>query len=105
MYGTVYRMRPKPGQEQAVVAKLEQWMEERGPKVPGAIAGYVYRSERNPGQLIGVAVFRDREAYRRNADDPEQDRWYRELRELLTADPEWEDGEILGGGQVTSRAA
>ena len=31
----------------------------------------------------------------RNGRDPEEDRWYRQLRALLEADPEWEDGEIV----------
>jgi len=47
--------------------------------------------------LIGVAIFRDRESYRANADDPDQDAWYKRLCALLEADPEWEDGVILGG--------
>ncbi|MCX2726790.1 hypothetical protein OO015_04680 [Thermomicrobium sp. 4228-Ro] len=42
-----------------------------------------------------MATFDDRESYRRNADDPEQDRWYRALRALLSEDPYWEDGEVM----------
>ena len=37
----------------------------------------------------------DRDAYRANASDPEQDRWYRRMREHLDADPEWTDGELV----------
>jgi len=96
-YGTVYRMRPKPGAEAQVVALLEEWERDRKPKVRGAIGGYVFRPENAPGQLIGVAIFRDRESYRANADDPDQDAWYQRLRALLEADPEWEDGVILVG--------
>ena len=51
-----------------------------------------------PDELILVAVFRDRESYRANADDPEQDKWYRQLREHLQADPEWTDGEVVFAG-------
>jgi len=39
-------------------------------------------------------MFDDESAYRRNAEDPAQDRRYRQLRELLVDDPEWNDGEI-----------
>ena len=39
-----------------------------------------------------MAVFADERAYRRNAAAPEQDAWYRRLREALEADPVWEDG-------------
>ena len=96
-YGTVYHMRPKPGAEPHVVALLEEWERERKPKVQGAIGGYLFKPDNRPGQLIGVAIFRDHESYRANADDPEQDAWYRRLREHLEADPEWDDGIILGG--------
>ena len=96
-YGTMYRMRPKPGAEPQVTALLEEWERERKPKVRGAIGGYVFRPDNAPDQLVGVAIFRDRESYRANAADPDQDAWYQRLRALLEADPEWEDGVILGG--------
>lgn len=100
MFGSIFRMRPKAGQAQAVVALMDQWAKERGPKVDGSIAGYVYQPEKSPNTLIGVAVFKDRASYFKNADDPAQGQWYQQLRALLEADPEWEDGEILGGGSV-----
>ncbi len=49
------------------------------------------------GAVHVARVFTDREAYRRNADDPAQDARYREMRALLAADPEWHDGEIVSG--------
>jgi hypothetical protein len=44
-----------------------------------------------------VATFPAKAAYRANAADPEQDGWFRRMRELLIADPEWRDGRIVGG--------
>ena len=41
-----------------------------------------------------VAVFESKETYEANANDPAQDAWYRKFRALLTADPEWNDGEV-----------
>jgi heme-degrading monooxygenase HmoA len=66
--------------------------------VPGYVNTYVLRPDERPDELILVAVFRDRESYRANADDPEQDKWYRQLREHLQADPEWTDGEVVFAG-------
>ena len=94
MFGTVYRMRPKPGTETAIKDLLRREDEERTTPT-GFIAGYLFRSRSRPGELIGVAVFDSEASYRKNANDPEQDRWYRRLRELLEADPEWNDGEVL----------
>ena len=45
-----------------------------------------------------IAVFEDKASYEVNADDPGQDKWYRELRANLEADPEWQDGEYVAGG-------
>ncbi|MBI4308053.1 MAG: hypothetical protein HY684_04535 [Chloroflexi bacterium] len=95
MYGTIARIQPKRGQEKAIVALMEEWNRARKPKVKGAVAGYLLRPEAKNGELIMVAVFQDKKSYRANADDPEQDKWYRRLRELLQADPTWEDGEII----------
>jgi hypothetical protein len=59
------------------------------------------RDERQD-ELILIAIFRDRDSYRANASNPEQDRGYRQMREHLAADPEWTDGEPVyastGGG-------
>ena len=96
-YGTIYRMRPKPGAEPQLVALLEEWERERKPNARGAIGGYIFKPDGRPDELIGVAVFRDRESYRANGSDPAQDAWYQRLREHLEADPEWDDGVILGG--------
>ena len=95
MFGTIYQMKPKAGREQAVAEHLRLWERERRPNLRGAVAGYLFRSKGQPGTLVGVAVFDSEASYRRNADDPAQDGWYRELREMLEADPEWNDGDIL----------
>ncbi|MBI4199805.1 MAG: hypothetical protein HY535_04975 [Chloroflexi bacterium] len=98
MYGTVARIRPKPGQEKAIVALQEEWSKTRKPKAKGAIAGYLYKLDKKPDEMVLVAVFQDKKTYMANADDPEQDRWYRRFRALLQADPVWEDGEVIAGG-------
>jgi len=95
MYGTLARMQVKPGQDDAVAALHEQWLRERKPDVNGFIADYALKSERVPGEWFVFAIFDTEEHYRTNAADPEQHRQYEKLRALLTADPEWNDGEIL----------
>jgi hypothetical protein len=95
MFGTVFRMRPKRGQERAVEEQMRRWERERMPNVAGVVGGYLFKLRDRPGELIGVAVFDSEANYRKNAEDPEQDRWYRGLRALLEADPEWNDGDII----------
>jgi hypothetical protein len=88
-------MRPKPGQEMNVADHLRRWGRERRPAVQGAVAGYLFRPKSSPQELIGVAVFDSEASYRKNADDPAQNKWYLELREMLESDPEWNDGDVL----------
>ena len=98
MFGTIFRMRPRAGQEQAITQMLERWNRERRPNVRGFVASYLLTSRSHPGELVGVAVFDSEASYKENADAPEQDHWYRELRALLEADPDWIDGEIRAIG-------
>jgi hypothetical protein len=49
----------------------------------------------DPDEYILAVAFESREAYAANAASPEQDARYQELRALLEADPEWNDGEIV----------
>jgi quinol monooxygenase YgiN len=94
-FGTIFRMQPKQGQEQAIEEMFRRWERERGRMVPGVMGAYLFRSRSRPGEIYGVAVFDSEENYRRNAEDPEQDRWYNQLRALLEADPEWNDGDVV----------
>jgi quinol monooxygenase YgiN len=95
MYGTLVRFQPIPGQEQAVIAHAERWIRECGAKVDGFIGEYALTPDNHPGEQLVLALFASEESYRQNAQDPEQDAWYRELRTLLTADPDWTDGTIV----------
>lgn len=94
MYGTVARLRVRPGMGDRLQALQAEY---EGLEVPGFIASYVYRSDAGPDEYWLAVVFQDRESYRRNAEAPEQDARFREMRELLAADPEWHDGEIVSG--------
>src|SRR5690606_25945242 len=98
MYGSIFRMKVKPGRDEQVVDLYREWERDRQPKVKGALGSFLMRTDRDRNTLVGVAVFQDKQAYRANADDPEQDRWYRRLRENLEEDPEWTDGEYIAGG-------
>jgi len=95
MYGSVFRLRPRPGHEQALIEELIRWRHERYPQAVGFVGWVCLAPESRSGEYVNTLVFRSREAYLRNANDPEQDRWYCRLRSHLESDPEWEDGEVL----------
>ena len=93
MYGTIARVRVKPGRAEDLRALTAQY-DELG--IPGFVASYLYQAEGSPDELWLAVIFVDRESYRLNAGDPAQDARYREMRALLEADPEWHDGAIIG---------
>lgn len=95
MYGTVGRMKVKPGKLDELMALMHADQRE----VDGSIANYVYKLDGKDDELILVVAFRDKESYFANADDPSQDDWYRKLVTLLDGLPTWEDGEIIHQGR------
>jgi hypothetical protein len=92
MYGTIARMKGKPG-------ALELFRRQENQRRPAGIQGtYIFQMDADPEEFWAVVVFKDRESYQANAESPEQDREYRELRQLLLEEPEWHDGEIVFDG-------
>ena len=100
MYGTIGIFRINPGSEEAAASYMNGWWKERAPKVKGAIAGSLHRNGANPSEFILSVVFESKEAYEANAATPEQDKWYQGLRAMLSADPRWMDGDVLGCNHV-----
>ena len=95
MYGTVARFRIRPGAEQQLIQRQREFDTQN---VPGYLRSMVYRMDADPHECYLVAVFDSKESYVANAQSPEQDARYRQLRELMESDPEWHDGEILHVG-------
>lgn len=91
MYGTVARMKVKPG----AVEALKRMAEGEVAQIPGFVAQYVYQMDTDPSEFYLIAVFESREAYVANAESPEQRARYEQMMEWLEAEPEWHDGEII----------
>ena len=90
MYGTVARMRVKPENRQAMSDAAASQMAE---PIDGFISTHVLSENDSDAQWLFV-IFRDRESYDRNADSPEQNDRFMQLRALMEDDPEWHDGVI-----------
>lgn len=91
MYGTIAKLRVKPGKEQ----ELTQAMGAEGQQAPGFVFAHIYRMDDDPQTLMLAVAFDSRESYRANAESPEQHEEYLRYRELLDEEPEWHDGEIV----------
>ncbi len=95
MYGTIARMRVRPGTEGKLLELTRGW---EG-KIPGAVMTYIYRMDANPNEYYLAVVFDNKQAYVANADSPEQDARYREMLQYVEGEPEWHDGEIVYAGK------
>lgn len=91
MYGTVAKMKLKPGAED----KMMQAMEGTANSQEGHVATYVFKSDADPNVHFVTTVFESKGAYKKFADSPDQDKRYQQMRELLAAEPEWHDGEVI----------
>ena len=92
MYGTVARMQLKPGSAE----KMKDYMGSyERVNIPGFVNTFVYQTDSDPNVLYMAVVFDSKESYTANAGDPAQDKRFREMMELLSAEPEWHDGEII----------
>jgi quinol monooxygenase YgiN len=92
MYGTVARMRVKPGMESQLRAMMSEY---DTLAIPGMNTTYLYRMDDDPNTFFMAVVFESREAYRKNAESPEQDARYQAMVALMEGPPEWHDGEIV----------
>jgi quinol monooxygenase YgiN len=98
MYGTLYHLQPRQGQQQAVLDHLFRWEQEYLPQVTGYLGGYLLEPAAQalsaPFGILVIVVFDSQAAYTRHRDHPEHDRWYQHLQELLEQAPQWHEGEI-----------
>jgi quinol monooxygenase YgiN len=98
MYGTIARLHPRADRIDELTALLRKF--ESGENVPAGFRhAWVFTPDASPYDrltLFLVAVFDDRETYVANAESPEQDAEYQQMRALLEDDPDWMDGTFAG---------
>jgi quinol monooxygenase YgiN len=98
MYGTIARLHPRADRIDELKALARRF--ESGERVPAGFRhAWLFTPDTNPyaeNTAFLIGVFEDRETYRANADSPEQDAEYQQLRALLQDDPQWMDGTFDG---------
>ena len=92
MFGTVARMRLKPGHEE-LFQQLGGDIDQSPP--PGFVSRVLYRSVDDPNEIWLAVVFESEQAYRENAASPQQNEFYQRMVDHLEGAPEWHDGEVL----------
>jgi len=93
MYGTIAKMKVKPG----MLEKLSETMtvDEGGHRPDGALSMSVFQMDANPNEIWVIAISESREAYRAYSESPESNERYQQMSDWLEAEPEWHDGEVL----------
>jgi len=94
MYGTIARLNVQPGKFDELMQHMQSY--DHLP-IPGMVHTHVYRADSNPDECWVAVAFESKEAYHANAGSPDQNSRYEAMRSLLTADPEWHDGDIIVG--------
>jgi quinol monooxygenase YgiN len=97
MYGTIARMKFKPGLAQQFLQTVQQQSDQRR-AAAGSDGVYVYQMDRDPDEYYLAVMFESREAYVANANSPEQHQDFLQMMEYLESEPEWHDGEIVWQG-------
>ena len=92
MYGTVARLRVKPGMDGKLLELLRDF---ETAQVSGAVALYVYQMDTDPSIFYEAVVFESKATYIANSNSPEQHARYLKVLELLEGEPEWHDGAIV----------
>jgi heme-degrading monooxygenase HmoA len=82
----------RPGAESELRSLARRFESE---KIPGFVFQHVLRTDADANKYILIVGFTSRDAYVANANSQEQHARYLKLRELLVADPDWHDGEIV----------
>jgi quinol monooxygenase YgiN len=89
MWGTIAKMKAKPGAEAFLRTQLHSMR--NAERMPGWLFTHLFQSDTDPNEIWMVAMFTDKEAYRRNAESPGQHQVYQLIRSCLEEDPEWHD--------------
>jgi quinol monooxygenase YgiN len=99
MYGTIARMRIKPGMMDKLQAEMKEY---ESLAVDGYVGTSVYQMDENSNEVYLVVAFRDKGSYIKNADSPQQNERYEKMMSYLDGEPEWHDGEIIYSGPWTN---
>ena len=92
MYGSIFNLKPKKGKREELISHLK--IDEEKPD--GGLAWYVLDPDNN-GDLVAIAIFKDKKSYLANAERPEQHENFMMMMEFLDEEPSWNDGNFVIG--------
>ena len=96
MYGTIFNLNVKTDHKE----KLIEVMKNQARNPEGLLAWFLMNPD-DDEDLIGVAVFENKDAHLANANNPDQHEYFMAIMEHLNSEPTWTDGEYVAGQIVT----
>jgi len=97
MYGTIFNLNVKTDHKE----KLIELMKNQARNPEGMLAWFLMHPDDDDEDLIGVAVFENKDAHLANATNPDQHEYFVAIMEHLNSEPTWTDGEYVAGQIVT----
>ena len=91
MYGSIFSLKQKQGMKEGLI---DSFKDNSTPE--GMISWYLMNPD-DDGDLIGIAIFKSKEAYKLNAERPETHQNFIKMMEFLDEEPLWNDGEFVIG--------
>ena len=92
MYGTIFSMKVKSGHHEQLLKVLQ----ESDNQADGMVAWFLMNPD-DDTDLIGVAIFENKDAHLANANNPDQHEYFVAMMEHLNSEPTWTDGEYVAG--------
>ena len=92
---TFWKMKIQPGKVNEIMKIMTSDDDVDRIKKAGWQMTVVGTRKDNPEEVWGMVTWDSSDRYYKNAESPEQDRDYQEMRKLLTAEPEWFDCDVV----------
>jgi hypothetical protein len=94
MFGTISRVKVKPGHEKDIEALEQEFMDKIRPAIDGEVLWLRGTQNEHPDVTVTVFLCKDKQAYTKLADDPAMDELFQRMMEHYEAEPSWEDVQI-----------
>ena len=92
MYGTVFNLNVKEGHKDKLIEVMGA-----NDRTPDGMVAWFLMNPDDDTDLIGVAIFENKNAHLANANNPDQHEYFVAMMEHLNSEPTWTDGEYVAG--------
>ena len=92
---TFWKMKTLPGKIDEIRQIMSSTEDQARIKAAGWQMTVIGMRKDNPDEIWGMVTWDSSDRYYKNAESPDQDKDFQQMRKLLTADPEWFDCDVV----------